>query len=427
MLYVTTGSATNAGRPVDMSMLSRNSTVIACAAVKARALAQLPVQIMAYNKDDAFVNACHDKSILTREMAKARAVYNLLDNPNNFQSRYEFWYQFCLWLDLSGEVYTVLWRKDQDKQDLTPLEMYVLDSTLITTTISETRYPIYKLATPSYGFSKEKPLQYWQCMHIMEQAWQGAGGWNKGILAAELVALDQDIDLYANYVMQNGAKPSGLFVTDQVIPDSKYKEIAARLKEGWSQLTGSRASDPSKAGQGMLLDNGMKYMPLDMLTIQDAQVAALKEQTMKRICGLFGVPPQMISVGDGGKFNNSQTMMDEFYKSTICPMLESIEQKLKQSLLGGFPNLYIKFQTQDFLKGAPIDQMNYAVAGVKAGIMTPNEARKYLGMSEIDDMIANKIIPSNTKIDPISGSSPQDTGGAGNTNSVGKTGQNAQA
>ena len=426
MLYVTTSSATQAGRTVDMSVLSRNSTVMACLATKARALSQLPVQVMAYNDKDQLVNACHDPSIGARDKIKARQVYSLLANPNNFQSQYEFWYQFSMWLDMAGECYTLLWRKDQNKPDQTPLEMYVLDATLITTQLTETRYPMYRLSTPSYGFSKETPLDYWQVLHLMEMGWQGSGGWNKGTLLAELVGLDQDIDLYANYVMQNGAKPSGLFVTDQVIPDSKYKEIAARLKEGWSQLTGSRPTDPSKPGQGMLLDNGMKYMPVDMLTIQDADVAALKEQTMKRICGVFGVPPQMISVGEG-KFNNTQSMLDEFYKSTMAPLIMNVEQKLKMSLLQGFPNLYIQFQTENFLKGAPIDQMNYSVAGVNAGIFTPNEARKYLGLAEIDDSIANSLNKSSSKPEPIAGSSPQDTGGGGNTSSVGKTGRAGNA
>ena len=425
MLYVTTSSATQAGRTVDMSVLSRNSTVMACLAVKARALSQLPIQIMTYDKDDNFVNACHD-STTPRDKIKARQVYSLLTTPNNFQSQYEFWYQFSMWLDMAGECYTVLWRKDQTKSDQTPLEMYVLDATLITTQLTETRYPIYVLSSPSYGFSKNQPLDYWQVIHLMEMGWQGSGGWNKGTLLAELVGLDQDIDLYANYVMQNGAKPSGLFVTDQVIPDSKYKEIAARLKEGWSQLTGSRPTDPSKPGQGMLLDNGMKYMPVDMLSIQDADLAALKEQTMKRICGVFGVPPQMISVGEG-KFNNTQSMLDEFYKSTMSPLLTNIEQKLKMSLLQGYPNLYIQFQTENFLKGAPLDQMNYSVAGVNAGIFTPNEARKYLGLAEIDDSIANSLNKSSSKQEPFAGSSPQDTGGGGNTSSVGKTGRAGNA
>jgi HK97 family phage portal protein len=426
MLYVTTSSATQAGRTVDMSVLSRNSTVMSCLAVKARALSQLPVRIVAYNANDELVDACHDELIKQSDNIKARQVYKLLANPNNFQSQYEFWYQFSMWLDMAGECYTVFWRKDQNKADQTPLEMYILDATLITTQLTETRYPMYRLATPSYGFSKDAPLDYWQVMHLNEMGWQGSGGWNKGTLLAELIGLDQDIDLYANYVMQNGAKPSGLFVTDQVIPDSKYKEIAARLKEGWSQLTGSRPTDPSKPGQGMLLDNGMKYMPVDMLTIQDTNLAALKDQTMKRICGVFGVPPQMIGVAEG-RFNNTQTLLDEFYKSTMAPLIMNVEQKLKMSLLQGYPNLYVQFQTENFLKGASLDQMNYSVAGVNAGILTPNEARKYLGLSEIDDTIAKTLVNKGGKQEPISGTAPQDTGGGGNTSSVGKTGQNGKA
>ncbi len=41
LLYVTTSSNTVAGRQVDISLLTRNSTVMACVGVKARALSQL--------------------------------------------------------------------------------------------------------------------------------------------------------------------------------------------------------------------------------------------------------------------------------------------------------------------------------------------------------------------------------------------------
>jgi HK97 family phage portal protein len=265
------------------------------------------------------------------------------------------------------------------------------------------------LSTPSYGFNRDEPLDAHQIMHIKEMAWQGSAGFNKGLLAAELVSLDQDIDLYANYIMQNGAKPSGMFTTENVIPDAKYKEIAARLKEAWSAMVGSKQSDPSKAGQGMLLDQGMKYTPLSMLTLQDTDAAALKEQTMKRICTLFGVPHQMIGIGEG-KFNNTQTLLDEFYKSTMYPTIVNIQQKLKQHLFKGYPNLCVQFDTADFLKGAPLDQMNYATAGVNAGILTPNEARMYLGkktMEGADELKDPK------PAEPIVGSSPQDTGGGG--------------
>jgi len=415
LLYVTTSSTTTAGRVLDMSTLSRNSTVMACVGVKARALAQLPIQILSKGENGELIDATTHPSVPSREKIKAKQVLSLLTNPNNFQSQYEFWYQWQMWQDLAGECFTLLWRKDQKDANQTPLEMYNLDATLITCRLTPGRYPMYQLSTPSYGFNRDEPLAAHQVIHLIEAAWQGSAGFNKGILATELVALDQDIDLYANFVMQNGAKPSGLFRTDQVIPDAKYKEVAARLKEAWSSMTGSKTTDLSKPGQGMLLDQGMTFETVDMLTLQDADAAKLKEQTMKRICGVFGVPPAMIGIGDS-KYNNTQTMMDEFYKATMYPTVVNIEQKLKASLLKGFPNLCIRFDTKDFLKGAPLDQMNFVTAGVNGGIMTANEAREYMNMPKIvddenADILQGKSAPA--AAEPIPGSSDQDTGGGG--------------
>lgn len=410
ILYVTTSAVTDAGRVVDMSTLSRNGTVMAAVSAKARALSQLPIKIMCELDDGTVVDAVRDTRVSTRNKTKAQQVLSLLQNPNQFQSQYEFWYQWLMWHDLLGEAFTLWWRKDQKNPTQTPTEMFILDSTLVAVTITPTRYPSYRLSTPSYGFSKDEPLEYYQVMHVKEMPWQGSAGFNKGLLAVELIGLDQDIDLYANYVMQNGAKPSGMFTTEAVIPDAKYKEIAARLKEAWSSMTGSRTTDPSKPGQGMLLDQGMKYEALKMLSLQDADAAALKLQTMKRICGLFGVPPAMIGIADG-KYNNTQTMLDEFYKSTMYPIIVNIRQKLKQHLLAGYPSLCVEFDTQQFLMGAPLDQMNYVVAGVNAGILTPNEAREYLGRHTMDG--ASELVSKNATQKPIAGSSPQDTGGGG--------------
>ena len=410
ILYVTTAATNSAGRPVDMSLLTRNSTIMSCVATKARALSQLPIKIMSKGDDGKYVDAIQSPDVGIRDKAKAKQVAALLAQPNHFQSTYEFWYQWLMWYELSGEAFTLWWRKDQKNSMETPLEMYMLDSTLIAVTITPTRYPSYRLSTPSYGFSRDEPLGAHQVMHVKEMAWQGSAGFNKGILAAELVTLDQDIDLYANYVMQNGAKPSGMFTTESVIPDAKYKEIAARLKEAWSSMVGSRQSDPSKPGQGMLLDQGMKYEPLKMLTLQDTDAAKLKDQTMKRICALFGVPHEMLGIAEGGKFNNTQTVLDEFYKSCMYPTIVNIQQKMKQSLFQGYPNLSIEFDTIDFLKGAPLDQMNFVTAGVSGGILTPNEAREYIGKPRIEG--EDELMDAKGS-EPIPGTSSQDTGGGG--------------
>jgi hypothetical protein len=71
--------------------------------------------------------------------------------------------------------------------------------------------------------------------------------------------------------MLNGAKPSGMFVTDQVIPDAKFKEIAARLKEAWTSLTGSRLNAscifPLKLKESIsltVLNINLKYVAINI-------------------------------------------------------------------------------------------------------------------------------------------------------------------
>jgi phage portal protein BeeE len=103
--------------------------------------------------------------------------------------------------------------------------------------------------------------------------------------------------------------------------------------------------------------------------------------------------------------------MDEFYKSTMYPIIVNVQEKLKGHLLQGYPSLCIEFDTKNFLKGAPLDQMNFATAGVKNGIMTPNEAREYMNMPAKDG--ADELIKIDQPDEPIPGSSAQDTGGGG--------------
>jgi len=124
---------------------------------------------------------------------------------------------------------------------------------------------------------------------------------------------------------------------------------------------------------------------------------------------LFGVPPSMIGIADQ-KYNNTQTVMDEFYKSGMYPLIVNVQQKLKQHLFPGYPSLSIEFDTIDFLKGAPLDQMNFVTAGVSGGILTPNEAREYIGKPRIEG--EDELMDAKGS-EPIPGTSSQDTGGGG--------------
>ena len=86
ILYVTTASANQAGRPIDMSLLTRNSTVMACVGAKARALAQLPIKVMYESEDGSYLDAVKDKSVGVRDKNKAKQVARLLKTEESGHS-----------------------------------------------------------------------------------------------------------------------------------------------------------------------------------------------------------------------------------------------------------------------------------------------------------------------------------------------------
>ena len=93
-----------------------------------------------------------------------------------------------MWFDVLGETFTVWYRsKNQDDPTEMPSEMYVLASELIAAGIDERRYPVYRLSSPAYYWSKDQQFKYWQIMHVKEQPWHGHSGFNKSMLAAELI------------------------------------------------------------------------------------------------------------------------------------------------------------------------------------------------------------------------------------------------
>ena len=122
ILYVTTASSTTAGRGVSMDTLARNSTVSACVAVKARALAQLPIRLLCEDSSGRTYDALTYPDVSERERDKARSVMRLLTRPNNFQSAYEFWYQWLMWHELAGETFIVFWRREQQSTTQTPIK-----------------------------------------------------------------------------------------------------------------------------------------------------------------------------------------------------------------------------------------------------------------------------------------------------------------
>ena len=424
ILYATLSTSTIAGRNVDVNSLTRNSTFNSVVSIISRSIAQLPFKIVHTDFNTGKThNAQQFEGVGLRDKQKANQISALLKNPNNFQTRYEFLYQMVQWLLYTGESYNLIIRS-ADNPYASPIELYALDTSLLTQRISDARYPIYKLSSPvqMFGLNKGDELPYYSVCHFSESNWQGNSGFNRGIQVAELIALDSDIDVLANFIMVNSAKITGIFKTDKELNDTKWKALKTRLTTAFSELVSRKPNSKSNPGEPILLSDGASFQPVELAKLQDQDLFNVKMMTMKRICGLFGLPPALLGISES-KFNNLGVATDEFYKLCLYPLSVLISEKLTASLLSGYPNLSIELSDRTLLSGTPLDAVNYVSAAIKSGVMTPNEGRNYLGMEDHDDgdgddaFANNLVMPNASKSSydepAVKGTSPQDTGGGG--------------
>lgn len=440
---VTIVSSTQSGKPLSTQDIIKNSTVNTCIEFRAKAFAQCPPKIVCTLDDGSKVDACYGKGVSRAEKEAARAVLRLLKTPNKFQSRYEFQHQLAATMQLNGECYTNLWRVPDIKGKTSPItipsEMFVIEPSSMSTIITDKRYPEYRFngaskswydinSVSQYRPSDAQIFQYWEIIHNMEQGYHGASGWNKTTLAAELIRLDQDIDVYANFVMTNGTKLSGVFSFSGNLTSDKKEALAHKIKESFAKM--SQYNGSNDAGSAIILESGATYTQIEPLKLTDADLINLKKFTTTRICALFGIAPAMIGLAEA-TYNNTTALITEHYKSTLYPFMVNVQEKFTASLLGQFPRLHIEFDTDELLKGSLKEQADIAIALKREGIWTVNQALEFIGSPTSDDPSANSINTAPAKAAVTGGDiapSPQDTGGGGGpqgpTAAAGNGGQN---
>ena len=333
---ITQGSQTNAGQRVDGQFVVRNSTALTCISLKARMVSQLPFKVMQEDVNGQLIDPIYNLSPKTTIYQKAKEINLLLKRPNRFQTGPELFNQIMLQHEIFGQVFIYMKRIDDMNSNSPVIELTLLDPTLTYTSINPMGYPVYNLSSPIGKGMIDNSFQYWNVIHIKDLPYHGHDSFQKGWLAAELMAMDSGIDFLANFVLANSPKTSTVLKPndDKLFDQKKFDNLIGIINAKLAKMDPVANSDQSKSSAGGLLvlpyDVNIDRLPLPSL--QDADVAALKQQTMSRIAALYGVPVAMLGITDA-KFNNLSSLLNEFYRSTLNPILVNIQDNLTRQLL----------------------------------------------------------------------------------------------
>jgi phage portal protein BeeE len=112
----------------------------------------------------------------------------------------------------------------------------------------------------------------------------------------------------------------------------------------------------------------------------DAQLIDQLKWTAETVCSAFHVPAHMVGIGQPPTYNNIEALNQAYYSQCLQSLIESIELLLDEGL--ELPKPYgTEFDLDDLLRMDTATKVKAAADALKAGGMSPNEARKrYFGL-----------------------------------------------
>lgn len=201
-------------------------------------------------------------------------------------------------------------------------------------------------------------------------------GYGKGIgIVSEsgtILATAYNTMLYENSLVKKGGNKKGFFTSQ----NQQTKEAMETVKEGWGRMN-TNSNDVKD--NVCVLNAGMDFKEVSQ-TSMDMQLNQNKQTNSAEVCGLFGVPPSMMS----GTL--SSEAKENFITNTLTPLLNIFETAADSDLLleSEKGKRYFAFDTRELTRGDILKRYQAYAIGKKNGFIMINDIREQEDMPPID-------------------------------------------
>lgn len=338
------GYQTKSGQAVNNTTALSIASVHACVRVIADGIAGLGLKLY---KDDG----------QNREQVVIHYATALTNEPNAYQTKYDFTKYMTSHLALTGNAYAFINRDVRNigtelhpiaPQYVTP----VMQDGLLFYKVSLAGYPPMIPATEMLhfkGMCGDNPLVGLSPVVLHAET-----------LGIDLAAISQSAGVYKNGVLKFLLTSDAQIKIDQAGP----------LKKSLDDVIDG-------ASRSAVLPNGIKMEKLS-LSPEEAQYLETRKFSSEEIARIFGVPASMIGASAGIKSSVEQEYQD-FYARTLMSYAINIEQELARKLLTENDKLtyYFKFNFNSLLRASANERADYYNKGIRGGWLSRNEARLY--------------------------------------------------
>jgi HK97 family phage portal protein len=189
--------------------------------------------------------------------------------------------------------------------------------------------------------------------------------------AAGQINTDTAVSAFAQDYFNNGAHPSSILTTDQVLTQTQ----ALTAKERF--MAAVKGREPA------LLSGGMQYAAIQV-TPEESQFLETQKFGVQEIARIFGVPPEMIASTSGASmtYANVEQRALDFLTYSVQPWLTRLESAYAQLLPG---QRHVRFDTSVLTRTDFETTMTATAIGIASKQMTVDEARAKRDEPPLDD------------------------------------------
>lgn len=332
------------------------STVWACIEKRAAVVASLPFFAYMQRADGM------------KELARATRLYSLLhESPNARMTPFEFWRAMVMNHDLRGNAYA---RIDRDTATGEAMALWPMPADQVSAIVLED-------ASMVYAYQVDGGVAVIAAENVLHL--KGLGNGTVGLAKLDFMRSTTDESAKAQSsaarIFGNGGKPTGLLMIDRVLKPEQRES----LKERFAEMSLGSVS------RLFVLEAEMKYQQLS-ISPEDQQLLETRRFTVEEICRWFDVPPALVHQPDGVTYNGANQVMESWYKTSVRPLLVSLEQAVRKRVMTPRQRatMSVEFSFEALLRADPAARATFYANGLQNGYMTRNEVRQLENLPRVE-------------------------------------------
>ena len=298
--------------------------------------------------------------------------FNVFSNPNPMQTRYDFLVESFSRLEMQGEMFWELYRAKDE----------VLGNRVVAI-FSDWRSEEVKIVPSKGKFIIDyyertlngKPIKY-APEDIFYVKYFNPFSTLRGMTPLRPARHISEADLNATYYnkqfFKQGARPSGVLTTDEKLQKPEQERLEEYLKSKYQSV--------EQMHQLLVLWGGLKFVPLNTMSMTEMQFPKLKEMSREEIVVAFGLNLEVMGLGRK-TFENVKQYRKLAWTEKLIPTNDKILSLVNKDLIKdiyGMDDLEVvaDYTNIDALKEERSKKMIDYQKGFQSGAITPNEIRK---------------------------------------------------